>query len=483
MNALEHREAPTINPHVFRHYDIRGLVGKDLTPEVVEAVGRSFGSTIAEGSPRPGRKVVAVGRDVRESSGSFAAAFARGLIAAGVDAIDVGVVPTPVLYFSIFHWEADGGAMITGSHNPVTYNGIKLCEGKWPIYGDRIQALRERIVEGRLASGQGTIERREVLPAYLAQLKSKFPHRLNARVVVDAGNGTAGPLFPAVLRELGCTVEELYCEPDGTFPNHLPDPEVPANVADLIRRVQSTGADAGLAFDGDADRVGLIDEAGEKVASDRLLLLFAKHLLERCPGAKVVYDVKCSEILESEIRAAGGIPIMWKTGHSLIKKKMREEGAILAGELSGHICVAKDYFGFDDAFFAALLALEIRRARGRPLGALLGEFPRTCTTHEIKVSCPDGEKFRVIDELLVRARSQGGRVIDLDGARIVGPDGWALVRASNTTPNLTIRIESRDPAGLERVAQRTEELLQAFPELDLTELRQAVSEAKVATAH
>jgi phosphomannomutase/phosphoglucomutase len=473
---------PTPNAHIFRQYDIRGLVDKDLTPEVVEAVGRSFGSSIVEGSPGAAKKRVAVGRDVRQSSSEFAAAFARGLNAAGVDVIDVGMVPTPVLYFAIFHYDADGGAMITGSHNPVTYNGIKLCAGKWPIYGDQIQALKDRILEGRFTSGRGSLERREVMGDYVRQLKARFPHPLQARVVVDAGNGTAGPFFPAVLRELGVSVEELYCEPDGTFPNHLPDPEEPANVRDLIARVQASGADAGLAFDGDADRVGLIDESGEKIPSDRLLLLFAIHYLERYPGGKVVYDVKCSEVLETEIRAAGGVPIMWKTGHSLIKKKMREEQALLAGELSGHICVYKDYYGFDDAFFAALLALEIRRQRGRPLSALLAQFPQTYTTHEIKVPCPESEKFRIIEELQARAKSRGGKVIDIDGARIVDRDGWALVRASNTTPNLTIRLESRSPEGLFQVARRTETLLQGFPALDLRDLKSALSETAKAAA-
>jgi phosphomannomutase/phosphoglucomutase len=294
--------------------------------------------------------------------------------------------------------------------------------------------------------------------------------------VVDAGNGAAGPFFPGVLRDLGARVEELYCEPDGSFPNHLPDPEVAANVEDLIRRVEESGADLGLAFDGDADRVGLIDENGAQVPSDRLLLLFAKHYLFRYPGGKVVYDVKCSEVLETEIRAAGGVPIMWKTGHSLIKKKMREENALLAGELSGHICIYRDYYGFDDAFFAALLALEIRRASGRQLGALLSEFPQTFTTHEVKVGCPDEDKFQVIEELQRRARASGGRVIDIDGARVIGPDGWALVRASNTTPCLTIRLESRTAEGLERMARRMGDLLRGLPCLDLTDLERAIAE-------
>ena len=471
---------PAINPHIFRQYDIRGLVGKDLTPEVLEAVGRAFGSLIRDrkaepdaGSTPRARKRITLGRDVRESSSTFAEAFAKGASAAGVDVIDIGMVTTPMLYFSIFHFDADGGAMITGSHNPVTYNGIKLCGGKWPIHGEEILALRDRIAEGRFSTGAGTVESRSVLKEYSEQLKSRFPHPLPYRVVVDAGNGAAGPFFPTIARELGCWIDELYCEPDGRFPNHLPDPEEAQNVQDLIARVQTLGADLGLAFDGDSDRVGVIAENGEKVSSDRLVLLFAKHYLAKHPGGKVIYDVKCSEILEPEIRAAGGVPIMWKTGHSLIKKKMREENALLAGELSGHICIYKDYYGFDDAFFAAFLALEIRRATGRTLASLLAELPATFTTHEIKVLCPDEEKFQLVEDLLGRARATGDRVIDIDGVRIVGKDGWALVRASNTTPCLTVRFESRSAEGLERVIQRTETLLKVFPKLDLSDFQRA----------
>ncbi len=471
-----------LNPHIFRQYDIRGLVGRDLTGEVVEMVGRAYGSQVRDAFPGPRRPVVTVGRDVRESSREFAAALGRGIAAAGVDVVDIGLAATPVLYFSIFHWDTQGGVMVTGSHNPVTYNGLKMCVGRWPIHGDEIQALRERIRQGRFASGTGVIESRDAIPAYLAQLKGRFPERFQCKVVVDAGNGCAGPLFPGVLRDLGCKVHELYCEPDGTFPNHLPDPEVPAHVADLMARVRETNSDLGLAFDGDADRVGVIDEHGEKVSSDRLLLLFAHHYLARYPGGKIVYDIKCSEILEAQIAAAGGVPIIWKTGHSLIKQKMREEGALLAGELSGHICIYKDYYGFDDAFFAALLALEISRREERSLSALLARFPRTFTTHEVKVGCADEAKFRAVDHVLRRARGSGGKVIDIDGARIVFPDGWSLVRASNTTPNLTLRFESQSREGLGRQIERTEKVLREIAGLDLSELERAKEELSLTPA-
>ncbi len=470
------------NPHIFRQYDIRGLVGKDLNREVVELVGRAYGSQVRDAFHGTGRPAVTVGRDVRESSREFAASLAQGIAAAGVDVVDIGLVATPVLYFSIFHWNAQGGVMVTGSHNPVTYNGLKMCIGEWPIHGDEIQSLRERIRQNRFASGSGRVESRDAIPAYVAQLKGRFPHRFRQKVVVDAGNGCAGPLFPGVLRDLGCEVHELYCEPDGTFPNHLPDPEVPAYVAELMACVRETKADLGLAFDGDSDRVGVIDENGEKVSSDRLLLLFAHHYLAKYPGGKIVYDIKCSEILEPQIAAAGGVPIMWKTGHSLIKQKMREEEALLAGELSGHICIYKDYYGFDDAFFAALLALEICRQKGRPLSALMAQFPRTFTTHEVKVGCADEEKFRAVDHVLRHARGTGGRVIDIDGARIVFPDGWSLVRASNTTPNLTLRFESQTREGLEKQIDRTAKVLQEIPGLDLSELDKVKEELAMTPA-
>ncbi len=467
--------SPEINPNIFRQYDLRGMVDRDLTPEALEAIGRSFGSTIQVNSPGSRRKMITVGHDVRVSSADFRTAFARGVNAAGVDVVDVGMVATPILYYSIFHWDADGGAMITGSHNPVAYNGIKICEGKWPIYGDAIIALRDRIQAGRFTSGQGTVEKRDVLSPYIAQLKEKFPHRYDARVVVDAGNGAAGPIMPGILKDLGCTVDCLYCEPDGNFPNHLPDPEVSSNVHDLIQRLRETKADLGLAFDGDADRVGVIDERGRKITSDRILLLFAKHYLKQFGGGKVVYDVKCSDILESQIQEAGGIPVMWKTGHSLIKKKMREEEALLAGELSGHICIYKNYYGFDDAFFAALLVLEICRQSGMSLGSLLDAFPRTYSTDEVKVGCPDDVKFQLVEDLQSKARHMGERVIDIDGVRIIYPEGWILVRASNTTPILTVRFESHSPEGLHQLAGRTSKLLSEYPILDLSGLKQAVN--------
>ncbi len=468
-----------INPHIFRQYDIRGLVGQDLTPEVVELIGKAFGSRLRG----KGGKLIVIGHDVRNSSPVFAEAIGQGLASTGLEVINVGCVATPVLYFSIFHFKGDGGIMITGSHNPVTYNGLKICEGPWPIYGEDILSLYHDLQRGGIggSSGKGTrgrVRQENVLPVYTEQLGKRFDQNLGAKVVVDAGNGNAGPIFPPLLRRLGCQVEELYCEPDGNFPNHLPDPEDPKNVKDLIWRVKETKADAGLAFDGDSDRVGVIDDLGGKINSDRLVLLFAKHYLARHPGGKIVYDVKCSEILEEEIRKAGGIPIMWQTGHSLVKKKMREENALLAGELSGHICVYKDYYGFDDAFFAALLTLQIRKSTGQSISQLFAGFPKTCATHEIKVGCPDERKFAVVSEVLKDVKASGGKVIDIDGARILYPEGWALVRASNTTPCLTLRFESRRQENLEQVMIKTERMLKKFKDLDCRQLHETIEEVR-----
>lgn len=467
---------PAINKHIFRQYDIRGLIGDDLNDHVVESVGKAFGSRLVEGG---GKKVV-IGHDIRETGPQFAEALARGLASTGLEVIHVGQVATPVLYFGIFHFDTDGGIMITGSHNPVTYNGLKICEGKWPLYGDQITSLYDRIQKGDFATGEGSVRQKEILPAYSKQLIERFDSDLGAKVVVDAGNGTAGFIIPDILRALGCEVEELYCEPDGTFPNHLPDPEDPANVQDLIARVRETGADLGLGFDGDSDRVGVITRDGEQISSDRLLLVFAKHYLAQNPGGKIIYDVKCSEILDDEIRKAGGVPIMWQTGHSLIKKKMREEEALVAGELSGHIMVYKDYFGFDDAFFAALLTLQIRKNQGKDLTEIFSEMPRTFTTHEIKVPCPDDKKFDVVASILEATREAGHDVIDIDGARIQYEDGWALIRCSNTTPCLTLRFESRTQDGLARVIGRIEELFRGYDDCDTAALEKISQD--VATA-
>ncbi len=467
-----------INKHIFRQYDIRGLIGDDLNSEVVEAVGKSFGSRLVENG---GKKVV-IGHDIRETGPEFAEALGKGLASCGLEVINVGQVATPVLYFGIFHFDTDGGVMITGSHNPVTYNGLKICEGKWPLFGDQITGLYERIKAEDFVSGEGSIRNEEILPAYAAQLKERFDSDLDAKVVVDAGNGTAGFIIPEILRALGCEVEELYCEPDGTFPNHLPDPEDPANVQDLIKKVKETGADLGLGFDGDSDRVGIITSEGEQISSDRLVLVFAKHYLASNPGGKIIYDVKCSEILDDEIKKAGGVPIMWQTGHSLIKKKMREEDALVAGELSGHIMIYKDYYGFDDAFFAALLTLQIRKNQGREVHEIFAEMPKTFTTHEIKVPCPDDKKFGVVDAILKTTKEAGHEVIDIDGARIQYEDGWALIRCSNTTPCLTLRFESRTQEGLGKVILRIEELFQGYDDCDTT-LLQKISQDVATASH
>lgn len=469
------RQAP--NPHIFREYDIRGVVGKDLDDGVVEAIGRAFGTTLR----RTGGRIAAVGHDIRPSSAPFAEALIRGINRTGCDAIDIGEVPTPLLYYAVVKLDADGGVMITGSHNPPDYNGLKICVGKWPIFGEDIRALGGLIEKGDFSSGSGSIQKTDVIPSYHSELLSRFQATIKPgfRVVVDAGNGTAGPIIVPLLRDVGCQPTELYCEPDGRFPNHLPDPEVPEYMKDLIRAVEVEKADIGLGFDGDSDRVGVIDEGGRKVSADKILLLFARYLLAGKPGGKVIFDVKCSDFLGDDIRAHGGIPIMWKTGHSLVKKKLRDENAIIAGELSGHICVAEGYYGYDDAFFAALFLLEILSRKGGRVSDLFADMPVTYSTPEVKASCADDRKFAIVADVRERARKDH-EVIDIDGARILFDGGWALVRASNTTPNLTLRVEARTPQRKLEIARELHALLSDYPELGLGNLEKVLEEEAVA---
>ncbi|MEZ6194307.1 MAG: phosphomannomutase/phosphoglucomutase [Planctomycetota bacterium] len=459
-----------IDPGIFRQYDIRGLVGAGLDEATVEAVGRAFGTRMA----RLGRRAIAVGRDVRESSEPFARALVAGLLASGVDAVDVGVVPTPLLYYAIIREHLDGGVMITGSHNPVTYNGLKICEGKLPLYGEEIQDLRRAIEAGDLDAGSGERRELDVRDAYLADLGGRFSFGRRFKVVVDCGNGVGGPVVTRALRAAGHEVVELYTEPDGTFPNHLPDPEVPEYVQDLIAKVRECGADCGFGFDGDADRLGVIDEAGRKISADWLIVAFARDLLRRHPGGIVRYDVKCSDFLDEEIRAAGGRPVMGRTGHSILKREMADLDAVLGGELSGHIVFGRDYYPIDDPIYCALQVLRLMEESGRPCSGLFDGIPRTFATAEIKAPCADDRKFDVVAKLVEAFRADH-EVVDVDGARVAVPEGegWGLVRASNTTANLTIRFESRSEAGLARVREIFLRRLERFPEIDLDPVREA----------
>jgi phosphomannomutase / phosphoglucomutase len=455
-----------LNPHIFRAYDVRGLVGDDVNPEVFHQVGRAYGSLVR----RRGGRTVAVGQDNRLSSSELKEAFVTGVLSTGLDVIDIGLTPTPALYFATAHWQLDGGANITGSHNPIAYNGVKMVlAGAAPLSENEIQGLRGTIERGAFETGQGALTARSPRADYIAAIARLARPVRRLTVVVDAGNGVAGQWAPEVLRQLGCEVVELFCESDGSFPNHLPDPEEPENVRELQAKVLAVGADLGLAYDGDADRVGVIDERGRRHEADVILALLARDLLSRQPGAKIVFDVKCSQALIDDIVAHGGVPIMWKTGHSLLKQKMREDGILLGGEVSGHMFFAEGYYGVDDAILASAKIVEIASGRVKPVSALFDSVPHRCATPELKAPCPDAEKFRIIDEL-VRDLSGRYETIDIDGARVLFPGGgWGLVRASNTNPYLTLRFEAHTEAEIAEMKQVIYGALRRYPPVSLPE--------------
>lgn len=468
MNMMEPEPGADgpIDPAIFRMYDIRGRVDPpdaELTPEIVRRIGRAFAQLVRE-QAGTGRRAVAVGYDARVSSPSLARALAGGLTGAGVDVVEIGLCTTPLLYFTLHRppggprHPIDGGIMITGSHNPPAYNGLKICLGTQTLYGDalqRIAALVRQDSSGAPGKTAGTTRAAEIIPDYLAYITANInaePGDRVLRVAVDAGNGTAGLTAPALLRRLGCEVIELYCEPDGRFPNHHPDPTIPENLADLIRTVVAGHADFGVAYDGDADRIGVVDDRGTILWGDQLLTLFAGPLLRERPGATVIADVKSSLIVARQVARLGGRLLMWKTGHSLIKAKMRETGAQLAGEMSGHLFFADRYFGFDDAVYATARLTElVRQAKsaGRRLSDLAAGLPITHATPEIRLDCPDAKKFAVVARLggdVERLRASWPLAVNevnaIDGARIEFDGGWGLVRASNTQPAIVVRCEA-----------------------------------------
>ena len=428
--------------HIFRQYDIRGVVGEDLDPEVTEAVGRAFGSRVrldTNSSP----PTVTVGYDNRSTSPALAEGLISGIRSAGVDVLDVGTVPTPVLYWSEVTLGADAGVQITGSHNPPEWNGIKMTHGGSSLYGDAIQELLRSIQASNFTSGSGGYERLTVLDRYVDDISGRFNLGRPMRVVVDCGNGTGSLLAVRLLEAIGVEVTPLFCESDPTFPNHHPDPTVDENLIDLIRTVESGNHDLGVAFDGDADRIGAVDDRGRIIRGDILLLLFGLDLLKkRGPGQKVIFDVKCSQVLPELFEEAGGEPIMWQTGHSLIKKKMRETGALLAGELSGHIMIADDYLGFDDALYNACRLIEIISRSGHTLSEMISDFPKYKSTPEIRIDVTEDQKWAVVSEAKAYFKEKYD-VIGVDGVRILFGDGWALLRASNTQPAIVARFEAR----------------------------------------
>ena len=434
-----------MNPAIFREYDIRGIADRDFDVAFARTLGQTFGTLAREA----GKKVVCVGRDCRLTSDAYAAAVADGIVQTGLTVLDIGVCATPLMYFALFDWDLDGGIQVTGSHNPADYNGFKICLGKQSLYGEQIQDLRRRLEEGRFATGRGRTESRPVAPTYQEDIIRRVG-RLGRpiRVVVDAGNGTAGPVAPAIYRRLGAEVSELFTTMDGHFPHHHPDPTVEENMAELVRAVAAEGAELGIAFDGDADRIGVVDARGRIVWGDELLVLYARDVLARNPGATIVSEVKCSQRLYDEIAARGGTGIMWKAGHSLLKAKMKETGALLGGEMSGHIFFRERYFGFDDAVYAGARLLDILGRSGKTVSELLADLPPAVTTPEIRIDCPDEVKFRIADIVRDHFRRTSSDVVDVDGVRVRFAHGWGLLRASNTQPALVMRFEAQTAAQL-----------------------------------
>ncbi|SDG42874.1 phosphomannomutase [Pseudomonas seleniipraecipitans] len=442
-------QAPKLPADIFRAYDIRGVVGAGLTPETAYWIGRAIGSqSLAEGEPN-----VSVGRDGRLSGPTLVQQLIDGLVDSGCQVSDVGMVPTPVVYYAAHVLAGKSAVMLTGSHNPPDYNGFKIVIAGDTLANEQIQALKNRIDNNDLVSGQGSVEAVDLLPRYLEQIRSDIAMAKPLRVVVDCGNGAAGVIAPQLIEALGCTVIPLFCDVDGNFPNHHPDPGKPENLVDLIAKVKEHKADIGLAFDGDGDRVGVVTNTGAIVYPDRLLMLFAKDVVSRNPGADIIFDVKCTRRLTPLISGYGGRPVMWKTGHSLIKKKMKETGALLAGEMSGHVFFKERWFGFDDGIYAAARLLEILSQDKRTAEQVFAAFPNDVSTPEINIQVTEQTKFPIVERLQREGQWGEGSVTNLDGVRVDYPKGWGLVRASNTTPVLVLRFEAESQAELERIQE------------------------------
>jgi phosphomannomutase/phosphoglucomutase len=445
----------TINPRIFREYDIRGVVDEDIDEAVVETIGKAYGTYIK----KLGKDTVTIGHDCRLSSPNLSEAMITGIASAGVNVVDLGMVTTPMVYFSLFNLDVDGGVMITASHNPSQYNGIKLCVDKDSLFGEGIQKIRKIAEGGNFIKGTGKVNTHDIMDSYLDYLRKNVEIDPGLRVAIDCGNGMVGIVAPKILRDFGCELTELYVEPDGRFPNHHPDPTVEENIKDLINAVGRQGLQVGLGFDGDGDRIGVVDEKGTIIWGDMLVLIFAREILKHNPKAKIIGDVKCSGRLFKDIESHGGVPIMWKTGHSLIKNKMKLESAALAGEMSGHIFFADRYYGYDDALYAALRILEIISKTGKRTSELLEGVPNAFSTPEIRVDCPDDTKFKLVNQTREELKKDY-RVIDIDGVRVEFPDGWGLIRASNTQPALVLRFEADSPDRLEEIRSIIEDKLE-----------------------
>ncbi|NJA88090.1 phosphomannomutase/phosphoglucomutase [Rhodocyclus tenuis] len=461
---LATRSSPRVAAEIFKAYDIRGIVDRTLTEDVVRLIGQALGSLARERA----QQTIAVGRDGRLSGPRLAAALAEGICAAGVDVIDIGCVPTPVSYFAAYELECRSCVSVTGSHNPPDYNGLKMVIGGETLAGDLIQSLRRRIETGDLATGHGQLRHASVSEAYIERIVSDVKLARPLKVIVDAGNGVAGGVAPEVLRRLGCEVTELFCAVDGHFPNHHPDPSKPENLRDLIAALANSDAEIGLAFDGDGDRLGVVTREGNIIYPDRQLMLFAADVLSRCPGASIIYDVKCTRLLAPWIRQHGGEALMWKTGHALIKAKLKETGAPLAGEMSGHVFFKERWYGFDDGVYAAARLLEILSRSAAP-GAVLNALPNAVSTPELNIRMGEGEPFALIEALTREAHFTDARdIITLDGVRVEYADGFGLARSSNTTPVVVLRFEADNAAALSRIQDDFRRvLLAARPGLEL----------------
>lgn len=446
-----------INPNIYREYDIRGLADIDFSSDFARLLGETIGSLLRE----QGETTLAVGRDCRLTSEKYTKALIHGVRRCGIHVISLGICPTPLMYFSLFDSGFENGVEVTGSHNPGDYNGFKICIQRKSLHGAQIQDLRKRI-ENKPPEKRGSfgnVSLFNIINPYIQFIEKQISCHRPLKIVVDAGNGTAGPIAPSIFRKLGCDVVELFCDMDGRFPNHFPDPTVPENLEALAQKVREEKADLGIAFDGDADRLGVVAPNGEILWGDELMILYSREILKHHPGGTIIAEVKCSRRLFSDIEKQGGKPIMWKTGHSLIKAKMRESKALLAGEMSGHLFFADRYYGYDDAIYAACRLIEIvSNSHSSSISDLLSDVPKTFATPEIRIDCPDEKKFQIVAKAKEYFRSQLP-IIDVDGVRIEFPDGWALIRASNTQPVLVLRFEASSEPRLQEIRAFVEETL------------------------
>jgi phosphomannomutase/phosphoglucomutase len=443
-----------MNPEIFREYDIRGIAGQDMDEEDVALIGKGIGTYLR----RQGNKDITVGRDCRLTSDRYSEKLVQGLLSVGCSVVDIGVCPTPVGYFSVHHMQKEGNIMVSASHNPPEYNGFKITSGHDSVHGNQLQEILQIIENRDFESGTGSLDAFDILTPYQRFVLKNISLDRPLRVGIDAGNGTAGVAAVPIIKGLGCEVHDLFCDMDGSFPNHEADPTVLKNMTDIISLVKKEKLDVAFGYDGDGDRIGVVDEKGNLIFGDQLMIIFSREILSRKPGATFISEVKCSKTMYDDIEKNGGRAIMWKTGHSLIKQKMKKENAELAGEMSGHMFFADRYFGFDDAVYASCRLLEILSSTGKKISDLLSDVPITATTPEIRLACPDHIKFRVVERVTAYFK-QHHDVIDIDGVRVLFPDGWGLVRASNTQPALVLRFEAMTEERLVEIRERVESVL------------------------